>query len=130
ELCAFRGDRIGPATDVFHVSLYAYYRLAGLLPDGFPGNGLEAFDFDIPPLRVYRPLLPPGIAPVLVRGLARDPADRHQSLGELLDDLTSAVERARQRAATTAPVRIDSGSATDIGRTHLVQGKPNQDAHA
>src|SRR5262249_35235030 len=51
ELCAFRGDRIGPATDVFHVSLYAYYRLAGLLPDGFPGNGLEAFDFDIPPLR-------------------------------------------------------------------------------
>ena len=74
EVCGFRADRIGPATDVFHTCLYLYYRLAYLLPDGFPGQGLEAFDFDIPPLRIYWPHLPVGIAPVLERGLARDPS--------------------------------------------------------
>src|SRR5262249_41928163 len=28
EVCSFLGDKIGPATDVYHLGLYAYYRLA------------------------------------------------------------------------------------------------------
>src|SRR5262249_51520648 len=97
EVCSFRAGRIGPATDVFHLSLYAYYWLAGLLPHGFPGRGLEAFHFEIPPLRIYRPHLPSGIAPVLERGLARDPAERFPSTVELMLELWAAAQRAGLR---------------------------------
>jgi serine/threonine protein phosphatase PrpC len=130
EVCGFRGERIGPATDVFHVSLYLYHRLAGLLPGGFPGKGLEAFDFAIPPLRIYNPHLPPGIAPVLERGLARDPDKRFPSIADLAGAFTGTVERAKHRHSARGPVAWDQGSATVIGRSHELQNLPNQDAHA
>jgi protein phosphatase len=130
EVCGFRADRIGPATDVFHASLYLYYRLAGLLPGGFPGRGLEAFDFDIPPLRIYRPHLPVGVAPVLGRGLDRDPAMRYPSVDDLLDAFAGALSRVKRRQASTAPVSWESAGATAVGRSHELQGLPNQDAHA
>src|SRR5262249_50274985 len=142
EVCGFRAERIGPATDVFHLALYAYYRLAGLLPEGFPGGGLEAFDFDVPPLRIYRPGLLPAVAPLLTRGLARDPADRFASPAGFLDALERAVDRLREpedrganaprgaHAATPlATLRCDCGSDTAIGRSHELGGLPNQDAH-
>jgi serine/threonine protein phosphatase PrpC len=129
EVCGFRGERIGPATDVFHVSLYLYYRLAGLLPGGFPGQGLEAFDFAIPPLRIYRPRLPVGIAPVLERGLARDPSDRFPTVTDLVAELTSAFDRARSRHSSRIPISWSWSSMSLIGRTHEVQGLPNQDSH-
>jgi serine/threonine protein phosphatase PrpC len=148
EVCSFRGDRIGPATDVFHASLYLYYRLAGLLPGGFPGRGLEAFDFDIPPLRIYRPHLPVGIIPILERGLARDPGQRFGSIAEFLTELTAAVERARRRAGGVNPLSRQAqdeqgvntprspgavswtcGGASAIGRSHEILNQSNQDAH-
>ena len=130
EVCGFRGDRIGPATDVFHVCTYLYYRLADLLPGGFPGQGLEAFDFDIPPLRIYAPHLPVGVSAILERGLSRDPAQRYRNMGELVEALTDAVERAHRRHGATGAVALEWGSATTAGRTHELQGLPNQDSHA
>ncbi len=123
-------ETCGPATDVFHLSAYAYYRLAGLLPRGFPGRGLPAFDFDFPPLRIYRPCLPVGIAPIFERGLARDPARRHLSVAELLSALEGAVTRARQRQASTVALAWDVGGATATGRAKEPLGRPNQDAFA
>jgi hypothetical protein len=131
EGCAFRADRIGPASDVFHLALYAYYRLAGLLPDGFPGQGLEAFNFEIPPLRIYCPGLLPGVAPVLARGLDRDPAARFGTPGEFLAALEQVVDWLRQFRSLAPPARLrcDCGSDTVIGRSHELGGLPNQDAH-
>jgi serine/threonine protein phosphatase PrpC len=129
EVCAFRADRIGPATDVFHASLYLYYRLAGLLPGGFPGQGLEAFDFDIPPLRIYCPHLPAGIAPVLARGLCRDPAQRFATMRELWEAMARAMASARQRHFSAQAVSWDCAGATVVGRSHEVQDLPNQDSH-
>ncbi len=130
ELFSFRAERLGPATDVFHVALYAYYRLAGLLPDGFPGQGLEAFQFEIPPLRIYQPTLPPGIAPVLQRGLAREPSDRFASVRLFVEALAEAVDQAHARLGGTQPLRFDLAGGTAIGRTHVAMGLPNQDAYA
>jgi serine/threonine protein phosphatase PrpC len=129
EVFGFRGDRLGPATDVFHAAAYLWYRLAGLLPGGLPGAGLEAIDFELPPLRIYNSLLPPGVAPVLARGLARDPADRFASLDDFAAALEDAAARARRRARSTAPVRLDAGAASAAGKSHEVRGLPNQDAH-
>ncbi len=61
EMVKFHGAEIGPRTDVFHVALFAYYWLAGRLPDGLAGAGLESHDFAIPSLRVFVPDCPEGI---------------------------------------------------------------------
>src|SRR5262249_1743423 len=73
EVCAFRSADIGPATDVYHLAMFAYYWCAGLLPEGFFGTGLEAFEHRLPPLRPYAPDLPEGVIPAVMRGLAFDP---------------------------------------------------------
>jgi serine/threonine protein phosphatase PrpC len=127
EVCSFRANRIGPATDVYQLSLYAYYWLAGLLPHGFPGKGLEAFRFEVPPLRTYRPHLPPGIAPVLERGVARDPARRFPTTGELLHGLCAAAERAKMRQESPVPVTVEMAGATRCGQAKAALGRPNQD---
>lgn len=130
EVCAFRAQGIGRATDVFHVAMYAYYRLAGLLPAGFPGGGLEAFDFDIPPPRVYAPTLPPGVAPVVAAGLAREPLERFATVAEFVAALEAAVEEAHARLADDRRVRVEAAGATAIGKSHVAVGLPNQDSYA
>ncbi|MES2790568.1 MAG: PP2C family serine/threonine-protein phosphatase [Planctomycetota bacterium] len=91
EVCRFQGGRIGPASDVFHLAMYTYYAVAGLLPEGFSGRGLEAFGFRIPPLRIYVPHLPAGIWPVLARGLQSDPLLRQATIDEFLAELDAAI---------------------------------------
>jgi serine/threonine protein phosphatase PrpC len=130
EVCAFRAQPVGRATDVFHAAMYAYYRLAGLLPGGFPGGGLEAFDFDVPPLRIYAPTLPPGVAPVVHRGLARDPLERFATVAEFVAALEAAVADAHERQFAGGPVAVEAAGATAIGRTHVAMGLPNQDSYA
>ena len=129
EVCGFRGDRVGPATDVFHVSAYLWYRLAGLLPCCLPGGGLEAADFAFPPLRIYNKRLPPGIVPVLARGLAREPTERFASVADLAAAFSNAAACAERRAGSSSRVRVDVGAATAIGKSHVIQGLCNQDAH-
>lgn len=130
EVCAFRADRIGRATDVFHVAAFAYYRLAGLLPGGFSGGGPETFGFDLPPLRVYAPTLPPGVAPVVERGLEREPLNRHASVAEFVTALADAVGAARARQTDRRRVRCEAAGATAIGKMHMAMGLPNQDSFA
>ncbi|MCI0460769.1 MAG: protein phosphatase 2C domain-containing protein [Gemmataceae bacterium] len=127
EVARFRAADVGPATDVFHLALFAYYWLARLLPTGFFGSGLELFDFALPPLRIFAPLLPPGIAAVLHRGLAVEPARRFSSPSAFRTEFQAAVERAARRAASTTPVRCDLGSHTGTGKAKSALGRENQD---
>jgi serine/threonine protein phosphatase PrpC len=128
EVWHFQREQIGPASDVFHLGIYAYYRLANLLPAGFPGRGLAAFDFDVPPLRTYQPALPIGIAPVIERAIARDPARRFPSTGAFVEALTEARDRTRIRATTSVRVRVDAGGTTRTGRAKAAMRQENQDA--
>ena len=126
---AFLGEAIGPVTDVYHVALYAYYRLAGLLPGGFPGGGVEAFDFALPPLRIYRPDLPPGVAAVIDRGLMHAPWVRFTAVADLCDALDDAVAQARARRGSQTPIRVETAGGSVIGAMHVAVGLPNQDAY-
>jgi serine/threonine protein phosphatase PrpC len=119
----------GPPADVYHLCLRAYSCLAGLPPAGFPGAGPAAFDFDFPPLRVYRPHLPPGIAPVLARGLRRDPASGFATPADLLSALEDAVGQARRRkVAAVGALGYDLGGLTSAGRAKSARGLSNEDA--
>jgi serine/threonine protein phosphatase PrpC len=130
ELCLPWAERAGRAADVYHLSLYAYYRLAGLLPHGFPGKGPEAFNFEFPPLRVYCPRLPVGVTAVVARGLARLPAQRFASAADFLAALEEAIDRTnRRQTARPGPLRYDLGGRTVAGRARSALGRPNQDEY-
>jgi serine/threonine protein phosphatase PrpC len=105
EVCTFQAGEISARPDVFHLALFAFYWLARYLPQGFLGDGLEAFQFAIPPLRIFAPDLPPGISGVLSRGLALDPEQRFASIGEFAAAFRTALDRAEWRWQSTLPVR-------------------------
>jgi serine/threonine protein phosphatase PrpC len=128
EVCRFRGPDLGPPTDVYHLALYAYYWLARYLPHGFFGEGLDAFDFVLPPLRVFAPGLPPGLAGVLERGLATDPARRFASVAELVGAFRTALERVERRWQAHTPVSWEVGVHTRTGASKTVLGLANEDS--
>jgi serine/threonine protein phosphatase PrpC len=127
EVCAFRAADIGPATDVYHLALFAYYWCAGLLPTGFSGAGLEAFEHRIPPLRPFAPDVPEGIIPAIQRGLAIDPRGRYATPDELVRALRARVDQVIQRRRFTAAMHWDAGKHSVPGRSKEALGKGNED---
>jgi protein phosphatase len=127
EVCRFHDADLGPATDVFHLAVFAFYWLARLLPGGYRGPGLEELEFLLPPLRVYAPALPPGIARVLAGGHAADPGRRYPTVGDLVSAFRQALDRAERRLAATAPVRWEIGWHTRTGLAKTALGRPNED---
>ncbi len=97
ETEAFDARVISAATDVFHLGLYVYYSIAGLLECGFSGAGLAAFGFALPHLRVYSESLPPGLAPVIERAVHRRPSLRFTKPAEFIEALRVAVDGVRGR---------------------------------
>ena len=123
EVCGFRAEQIGTATDVFHLAMFAYYRLAGLGPCGFGGRGLEAFDFDVPTLRVFRRDLPCGIWPVLRRAVSTDPKQRPATPAELMAQLRACGERvaAEIRQPDVSP---EASGKTPLGEPEVIVQQP------
>ena len=127
ELCSVRAADIGPATDVYHLALFAYYWCAGLLPDGFAGSGLEAFEHRLPALRLFAPDLPEGVIAAICHGLATDPAQRYRTPAELLAALETRYAEVVRRREYTGPLLWDAATVTETGRSKAAQGKGNED---
>ena len=128
EIVQFRAEDIGPRTDVYHLAMFAYYWLAQHLPDGLPGEGLESYDYALPRLRVFAPLVPIGIIPVIQRGLAPAPKDRFESPRQFATALADAIERVQQRLSFNGALRWELGGNTRTGRTKTELHRGNEDA--
>lgn len=126
ERMAFAHERLCPATDVFSLAVLIYYLLMGR-PEGFPGQGPAAFDYDFPPLRIYRPRLPLGIEPVLRRALHPDPLLRYPTPTAFLRAFQNALAQISTRQQVSIPVALDVAGDSRIGRFHQVTNTPNQD---
>lgn len=91
------------ASDIYSVGVLLYYLASGSYPvQGTTRTQIErAHSHGTPrkPLRDIRPDLPDGFIQVVNRALAEQPRNRHQSAGELEEELNRALGLAHEEAA-------------------------------
>ena len=104
---AFHGE-VGERSDQFAFCASLYEALYGVRPfhgDTFAELAAAIVDHRLTPARPGRPRVPGWLRQIVLRGLARDPDARWDSMGALLHE----VERRRRRSWTSMLVAVGGG---------------------
>src|SRR5215471_4832784 len=119
-----RGTQVDQTSDLYSLGIVLYEMLTGQVP--FSGDtpveiAMKHLSATPPSLRAKRPDIPESLEMVVMRALAKDPAQRYQSAEEMDADLERvarglAVARETEEAATTVlrGAAYGDGAATTI----------------
>ncbi len=127
----FLGERAGPAADQFALCVAAWEALYGVRP--FAGNSFAELQRAVldakPPVPPRDRNVPAWIETVLLRGLAREPADRWPSMHALIAALSVDPEVARRRRLQLAGASVALTGVAVVGFFAL-RGDDGADARA
>ena len=108
------GARADQKSDLYALGIIAYQMLLGRTPfrGDTPSETLMAhIHRDVPLPTALYPDMDPGLEAILLRALAKEPDDRHDSPGEFAKALASVAAEARTEIETDAEVTIQQSVA-------------------
>src|SRR3954451_18098253 len=104
-----QGHRVDEHTDVYSLGVVLYELLTGEVP--FPGENFVAvamrhINEPPPPIRDRRPDVSPRLEAAVHRAMAKDPADRFQTMAELADELEACLDEVADGGVTLRNARV------------------------